>query len=66
MWKSGRRIGQNKMFIKKLQDENEELEGSITELKSQDEELQNFRQKADIQETIKRKWTEAMFFDKKQ
>jgi uncharacterized protein (DUF3084 family) len=28
-----------KMFIKKLKDENEELEGSITQLKSQDEKL---------------------------
>jgi hypothetical protein len=28
-----------KMFIKKLQDENEELKGSITWLKSHDEEL---------------------------
>jgi hypothetical protein len=29
----------NKMFIKKLHDENEELKGSITWLKSEDEEL---------------------------
>ncbi len=29
----------SKMFIKKLHDENEELKGSTTRLKSQDEEL---------------------------
>jgi hypothetical protein len=38
----------NKVFIKKLHDENEELKGSTTPLKSQDEELQNLRQKAKI------------------
>jgi len=31
------------MFIKKLQDENEKLEGSTTQLKSQDEKLENLR-----------------------
>ncbi len=56
----------NKMFIKKLQDENEELKGSTTSLKLQDEELQDSRQKAEIQETIERKWTKAMFLHKKQ
>ncbi len=56
----------NKMFIKKLQYENEELKGSITWLKSQDEKLQNLRQKAKIQETTQRKWTEALFLHKKQ
>ncbi len=34
-----------KVFIKKLHDENEELKGSITQLKSQDEKLQDLRQK---------------------
>jgi hypothetical protein len=38
----------NKVFIKKLQDENEELKGSIARLKLQDEKLQNLRQKAKI------------------
>ncbi len=47
----------NKVFIKKLQDGNEELKGSTTWLKTQDEELQNSKQKAEIQETIERKWT---------
>jgi hypothetical protein len=49
------------MFIKKLQDENEELEGSIARLKSQDEDLQDLRYKAEIWETIERKWTKASF-----
>ncbi len=54
------------MFIKKLEDENEELKGSITRLKTQDEELQNLKQKANIQETTKKKWTKTLFFHKKQ
>jgi len=54
------------MFIKKLQDENEELKGSTRWLKSQDEKLLNSRQKVKIWETIKRKWTKAMFLHKKQ
>ncbi len=45
----------NKVFIKKLQDENEELKGSTKQLKSQDEELQNLKQKAGIWETIEKK-----------
>ncbi len=56
----------NKMLIKKLQDENEEFKGSITQLKSQDEKMQSLKQKGGIQETIERKWKEAMFFHKKQ
>ncbi len=31
----------NKVFIKKIQDENEEFRGSTTQLKWQDEKLQN-------------------------
>ncbi len=50
------------MFIKKLQDDNEELKGSTTQLKSKEEKLQ----KAEILETIKRKWTKALFLHKKQ
>jgi hypothetical protein len=38
------------MFIKKLQDENEELKGSTTWLKLQDEDLQDSRHKAKIRE----------------
>ncbi len=53
------------MFIKKLQDENEELKGSTTWLKSQDEELYDLKHKAKIWKTIKRKWTEALFLHKK-
>jgi hypothetical protein len=56
----------NKVLIKKLQDENEELRGNTTWLKSHDEELQDLRQKAKTWETIKRKWTKAMFLHKKQ
>ncbi len=56
----------NKMLIKKLQDGNEELKGSIAWLKSQDEGLQNLKQKAEIWETTKRKWIEALFLHKKQ
>ncbi len=33
----------NKVFIKKLQDENEELKGSTTRLKLQDEKLKNLK-----------------------
>jgi hypothetical protein len=45
-----------KVFIKKLQDENEELKGSTTWLKAQDEELQDLRKKVEIWKTIERKW----------
>ncbi len=55
-----------KVLIKKLQDENEELKGSTTQLKSQDEELQDLRHKFKIQETAKRKWTKALFLHKQQ
>ncbi len=55
-----------KMCIKKLQDENEEFKGSTTQLKSQNEELQDLKQKAKIWETRKRKWTQALFLHKKQ
>ncbi len=55
-----------KMLIKKLQDENEELKGSTMQLKSQDEELQDLRREVEIQETIERKWTKALFLHKHQ
>ncbi len=54
------------MFIKKLQDENEELKGRIAQLKLQDEKLQDLRHKVTIWETTKKKWTYALFFQKKQ
>ncbi len=44
-----------KVFIKKLQDENEELKGSTTWMKSQDDKLQDLKQKFKIWETINRK-----------
>jgi hypothetical protein len=37
-----------KVLIRKLQDENEELKGSTTWLKSQDEELQDLRLKDEV------------------
>ncbi len=55
-----------KIFIKKLQDENEEFKGSTTQLKSQDDELQDLRLKFKIWETTKRKWTKALFMYKQQ
>ncbi len=55
-----------KVLIKKLQDQNEELKGNITQLKSQDEELQDLKQKVEIWETTKRKWTKALFIHKQQ
>jgi hypothetical protein len=54
------------VFIKKLQDENEELKGRIAQLKLQDEKLQDLRHKVTIWETTKKKWTYALFFQKKQ
>jgi hypothetical protein len=51
---------------KKLQDENEELKDSKSQLNSQNEELQDLKQKAEIWETIERKWIEALFLHKKQ
>jgi len=56
----------NKVLIKKLHDENEEIKGSTTRLKSHDEEWKNLRQKVKIWETMERKWIEALFFHKKQ
>ncbi len=55
----------NKVFIKKLQDENEELYGSTTQLKLLDEELQDLKHKVEIQETIEKKWIKVVFFHKK-
>ncbi len=55
-----------KVLIKKLQDENEELKGSITRLKSRNEELHDLKQKAKIQDIIERKWTKALFLHKQQ
>ncbi len=55
-----------KMFIKNSQDENEELKGSTTQMKSQVEKLQDLKQKAKIWETAKRKWIEILFLHKKQ
>ncbi len=68
IWKKNKvEVKQNiKVPIKKLQDEIEELKGSTTWLKLQEEERQDLRQKDEIQETIKRKWTEALFLHKKQ
>jgi hypothetical protein len=71
MWKFGGRTRLRlskkiKMFIKKLQDENEEFKGNITWLKLQDQELHDLKQKVTIWETIKRKWIEALFLHKKQ
>jgi hypothetical protein len=54
------------VFIKKLQDENEEFKGRIAQLKLQDEKLQDLRHKVTIWETTKKKWTYALFFQKKQ
>ncbi len=70
MWKSRRRTWQRlsrkiKYSLKKLQDENEELNGSTIWLKSKDEELQNLKQKAKIWETTERKWTKSLFLRKK-
>ncbi len=48
------------MFFKKLQDENEELKGSITRLKLQDEKLQDLKKKVEIWETTQRNWTKAL------
>ncbi len=54
------------IFIKKLQDENEELKDNTSWQKSQDEKLENSKQKAEIWETIERRWIETLFFHKKQ
>ncbi len=54
-----------KMFIKKLQDDNEELKGSTTWLNLLNEELQYLKQKVEIWETIERKWTKALNLHKK-
>ncbi len=55
-----------KVVIKKLQDESEELKDNITRLKSQDEELHDFQKKVEFWKTIKRKWTQALFFHNQQ
>ncbi len=66
-WKNNRaKVKQNiKVLIKKLKDENEKFKGSMTRLKSHDEESQDLRSKAEIWETTKRKWTETLFLHKK-
>ncbi len=56
----------NKTLIKKLQDENEELNDGTSWLKLQDETLQNLNQKVEIWETTKKKWTKTLFLHKKQ
>ncbi len=65
--KKNKEVEQNiKMFIKKLQDENEELKDNTTQLKSQDEKKKHLKQKVESWETTERKWTQALFFHKKQ
>jgi hypothetical protein len=54
------------VFIKKLQDDNEELKGNTSRLKSQDEKLLNLRHEFEIWGTIERKWTKTLFLHKKQ
>jgi hypothetical protein len=68
IWKKNRaKVEYNiKVFIKKLYDENGELKGSTTWLKSQYEEPQNLRLKVEIWETIERKWIEALLLHNKQ
>jgi hypothetical protein len=70
MWKFGGRIAKVeqkiKRLINKLQDDNEEFKGSTSQLKSQDEELQDLRHKSKIWETIKMKWIETLFLHKQQ
>ncbi len=50
IWRKNRAEAEQKikMFIKKLQDDNEDLKGSTTRMKSQDEKLQELRQKAEV------------------
>jgi Txe/YoeB family toxin of Txe-Axe toxin-antitoxin module len=68
IWRKNRAKVEQKIkrLINKVQDENEELKGSITPLKSQDEELQDLRHKSKIWQTIERKWIEALFLHKQQ
>ncbi len=71
MWKFEGRTWQKlskrlKCSLKKLHDENEELNSSTTRLKSQGGKLQDLRQKVEISETTKRKWIETLFLHKKQ
>ncbi len=55
-----------KMFIQKLQDENQELKTKIALMKSQDEELKELKKVVEDQETTKRKWAETLFHYKQQ
>ncbi len=55
-----------KMFIQKLQDENKEFKVTTAQMKSQDEEQQELKQKVEVQETIKRKWAKTLLFYKQQ
>jgi hypothetical protein len=66
IWRKNRAKVEQKIkrFINKVLDENEELKGSITPLKSQDEELQDLRHKSKIWQTIERKWIKALFLHK--
>jgi hypothetical protein len=50
IWRKSRADAEQKIkvFIKKLQDDNEELKGSTTWMKSQDEKLRELRQKAEF------------------
>ncbi len=50
IWRKNKAKVEQKLevFIKKLQDENEELKGSTTRLKSQDEIFQDLNQKVEI------------------
>ncbi len=50
IWRKNKAKVEQKLevFIKKLQDENEELKGSTTPLKSQDEIFQDLNQKVEI------------------
>ncbi len=58
IWRKNKEVEHNiKVFIKKLKDENEELKGSTTWLKSQYEEMEDVKQEEIFWETTERKWT---------
>ncbi len=49
-----------------MQDENKELKVTTSLMKSHAKELQEMKQKAEVWETIERKWAKALLFYKQQ
>ncbi len=68
IWKRNKVENEQKVktFIQKLQDENKQFKVNTTQMKSQVEELQELKQKAEVWDTTERKWSKSLLIYKQQ